>query len=120
LSVRVVKGQWPDPAAPGRDLRQGFIEVIEKLAGRARCVAVATHDMPLAARAIAILRAAGTPCELEQIYGMNSRRALRWARGQDVTLRLYIPFGRGYAANALGILKRNPRLAVVVAKSLLP
>jgi proline dehydrogenase len=120
LNVRVVKGQWPDPAAPNRDLQQGFVEVIETLAGRARFVAVATHDMGLAAQAIAILRAAGTPCELEQIYGMNSRRALRWARREGVTLRLYVPFGRGYVANALGILKRNPRLALVVMKSLLP
>jgi len=33
LRVRVVKGQWADPAAPAVDLRQGFLAVIDRLAG---------------------------------------------------------------------------------------
>ena len=50
MTVRMVKGQWPDPADPKRDLRQGYLEVIDALAGRARHVAVATHDVPLGRR----------------------------------------------------------------------
>ncbi len=118
LNVRVVKGQWPDPSSPGRDLRTGFIEVVERLAGRARHVAVATHDLPLAGQAIALLRTGGTSCELEQIYGMNSKQSLHWARSRQVSLRLYIPFGKGYVPNALGVLKRNPRLALVILRAL--
>ena len=118
LNVRVVKGQWPDAACPQRDLRTGFLEVIGRLAGRARHVAVATHDMPLAEQAIARLRAAGTSCELEQLYGMNSRQSLRWARENGAGLRVYIPFGKGYVPNAIGVLKRNPRLAWVILKTL--
>ena len=116
ITVRVVKGQWPDPAAPQRDLRDGFMEVTDRLAGRARRVGVATHDLPLAEQAIALLRARGTSCELEQIYGMSSKRAVQWARERQIGLRLYIPFGKGYIPNALGVLKRNPRLAWVLLK----
>ena len=118
LNVRVVKGQWPGPDCPQRDLRTGFLEVVDRLAGRARHVAVATHDMPLAEQAIARLRAAGTSCELEQLYGMNSRQLLRWARKNQIKLRVYIPFGKGYVPNAIGVLKRNPRLAWVILKTL--
>ena len=117
LNVRVVKGQWPSPDCPQRDLRTGFLEVVDRLAGRARHVAVATHDMPLAEQAIARLRAAGTSCELEQLYGMNSRQSLRWARENRIKLRVYIPFGKGYVPNAIGVLKRNPRLAWVILKT---
>jgi proline dehydrogenase len=48
LEVRVVKGQWPAPQAPEQDPRAGFLAVVERLAGRARRVAVATHDDGLA------------------------------------------------------------------------
>ena len=51
LTVRVVKGQWADPADPNRDLRAGFLEVVERLAGKPSHVAVASHDVPLAAQA---------------------------------------------------------------------
>ncbi len=118
LSIRVVKGQWPDPACPERDLQAGFLEVVDRLAGRARHVAVATHDMPLAEQAIARLQAAGTSCELEQLYGMTSKQSLRWAREKQIGLRVYIPFGKGYVPNAIGVLKRNPRLAWVILKKL--
>ena len=53
LWVRVVKGEWPDPADPHRDMRAGYLELIDKLAGRARHVSVATHDPRLAAEAVA-------------------------------------------------------------------
>lgn len=118
LNVRVVKGQWPDPANPQADMREGFLRVIDRLAGRARHVAVATHDMPLAEDAVGRLRAAGTSCELEQIFGLNSIQSLRWARQNGIGLRIYIPFGKGYIPNAMRLLKRNPRLAWIITKRL--
>jgi proline dehydrogenase len=118
FAVRVVKGQWPDPDNPRADMRAGFLNVIEQLAGRARHVAVATHDMTLAAEAIERLRATGTSCELEQIFGLNSSQSLRWASTNGIGLRIYIPFGRGYIPNAMKALKRNPRMAWVMARRL--
>jgi proline dehydrogenase len=105
----VVKGQWPDPEEPGRDPSAGYLEVIGRLAGRARHVGVATHDVPLAAEAIARLRATNTPFELELLYGMPMARA---------PVRIYVPFGKGFIPSAVGVLRRNPRLAWLVLKDL--
>lgn len=110
LFVRVVKGQWPDMEDPHRDLREGYLEVICALAGRARAVAVATHDPWLAERAIQTLRAAGTPCELELLYGLPMNASRRLAAKLDVPIRVYIPYGEGYAPYALSHLKRNPKV----------
>jgi len=116
LNVRVVKGQWPDPADPGRDMAEGFLAVIERLAGRARHVAVATHDTKLAMAAIARLQAAGTACELELLFGMPAKALLRWAAAKGVGRRVYVPFGAGFVPNAVRVLRRNPRLVLAVGK----
>src|SRR5207247_3807890 len=96
LTVRVVKGQWADPSNPAQDLRAGFLEVIDQLAGRAPHVAVATHDVPLAAEAIARLRSAGTSCEMELLHGLPMKASLRLARKLAVNLRVYVPYGKAY------------------------
>lgn len=95
LSVRVVKGLWADPEDPRRDPRAGFLTVIDQLAGRARHVAVATHDPALARESLRRLRAAGTPCELELLFGLPGRQARHIAREENVPVRLYIPYGSG-------------------------
>lgn len=118
IAVRVVKGQWPDPDNPRADMRAGFLTIIDRLAGRARHVAVATHDPELAAEAIQRLRATGTSCELEQIFGLNSVQSMHWARDNGVGSRIYIPFGKGFIPNALRVLRRNPKMAWVIAKRL--
>ena len=61
LNVRVVKGQFPDMSWGELDPRSGFLAVVDRLAGRARFVAVATHDAALARMALDRLIAAGTP-----------------------------------------------------------
>lgn len=119
VSVRVVKGQWADPGAPERDPRAGYLEVIDRLAGRARFVSVATHDVPLAAEALGRLRAAGTRCNLELLYGLPMRESLRLARQLDVDVRVYVPYGSAYLPYALSKLKENPRLALRLAKDVL-
>jgi proline dehydrogenase len=118
LRARVVKGQWPDPAAPMRDQRDGFLAVVERLAGRARAVGLATHDVPLIERAVACLRSKGTQFELELLYGMPMDAPLRWARANGVSTRVYVPFGKGFLPSAVGVLRRNPRLAWLVLKEL--
>lgn len=116
VNVRVVKGQWPDPDEPQRDVQTGYLAVIGRLAGRARHVSVATHDYDLARRAIGLLRGAGTPCDIELLLGMPARPLVAWARENGVKVRIYVPYGAGFVPNALGILKRNPRLLFAVAK----
>jgi len=116
LPVRVVKGQWPDPADPKRDLAEGFLAVIGRLCQGASHVAVATHDAPLAREAIARLKAANVSCEVEVLLGMPAAPLLAWTKETGVTSRIYVPYGPGFVPNAIGVLRRNPRLLVAVAK----
>jgi proline dehydrogenase len=110
VRVRVVKGQWADPEHPERDLREGYLAVIDKLAGRARYVAVATHDPPLAREALRRLRDAGTACEMELLLGLPMRAATRVARECGVGVRVYIPFGESWLPYALSQVRKNPKI----------
>jgi CelD/BcsL family acetyltransferase involved in cellulose biosynthesis len=110
MAVRIVKGQWADPA---RDVEPiaGFLAIVERLAGRARAVAVATHNAALAEQALRRLQAAGTPVTLELLYGLPSRRQIEIARRLNVPVRIYVPYGSAYLPYCLGELKKNPRIA---------
>lgn len=112
--ARVVKGEWPDPDDPARDLRQGFREVADRLAGLGARTAVASHDITLAAAALQRLQAAGAPCELEFIFGAQSQRLLEIAWRTGVPARSYVPFGRGFAPSALKALRRDPAIALAM------
>jgi proline dehydrogenase len=119
LTVRVVKGQWPDPADPNRDLRTGFLEVIERLTGTRSHVAVASHDVPLAAEAIRRLQATSTSCSLELLYGLPLGESLKLVESLGVAVRVYVPYGAAYLPYALGKLKHNPRMAWWLLRDLL-
>lgn len=110
LRVRVVKGQWRESAAPEPDWRAGFQAVVEHLAGRARHVAVATHDATLARAALRLLLAAGTPCELQLLYGLPIRNGLRLARELGVPVRIYVPYGTAWLPYCLSQVRSNPRI----------
>jgi proline dehydrogenase len=110
LCVRVVKGQWPDPSDPKADLRAGFLSVIAQLAGRAKLVGVASHDPAVVRPALQILKDAGTPCELELLYGLPVGPAMAIARSLHVPVRFYIPYGHAWLPYSLSQAKRNPRI----------
>jgi proline dehydrogenase len=110
ILVRVVKGQWPDPADPTLDPRAGFLSIVDELAGRVPQVAIATHDVALAREAIERLRQAGTSCEWELLYGLPSKAARAAATELGVRLRLYIPYGDAYLPYAISQARRRPRL----------
>lgn len=116
IRVRVVKGEWADPTAPYIDLCQGFLNVIDRLAGKARQVAVATHDPWLARESIARLQAAGTDCELELLNGLPKREMLLLASELGVPVRFYIPFGVAWRPYALSKAAANPRIVWWVVK----
>ena len=110
VRARVVKGEWADPGEPERDRRQGFLEVVECLAGHVPEVAIATHDPWLARESLSRLLAAGTPCELELLNGLPKRALLPIAREFSVQVRVYIPFGIAWRPYALSKLGDNPRI----------
>jgi proline dehydrogenase len=110
VRVRVVKGQWACPIQPDRDPCEGFLSVIDHLAGRASAVAVATHDAPLARAAFRHLRRGGTVAELELLPGLPRQAVMAVAEELHVPVRMYIPFGQAWMPYALGHVVRHPRL----------
>ncbi len=110
IGVRVVKGQWADPGMPERDPHKGFLEVIERLAGGTRSVAVGTHNPTLAAPALERLMKAGTPCELELLFGLPSKAVLNIAAAMGVRTRVYVPYGYGWLPYSLSQARKNPRI----------
>lgn len=107
LSVRVVKGQFR--SEDDRNPEEGFLAVIDRLAGRARHVGVASHDRLLAAEALRRLRAAGTSCELEQLFGVPREAA---------PARVYLPYGHALLPYAMAQVKDNPRILWWLARDL--
>lgn len=110
VNVRVVKGQWADPAHDASDLRQRYLVLVERLAGRARSVGVATHDPPLAHDALTCLKRAGTRCELELLFGLPMRSQMEIAGALAVPVRLYIPYGHAWLPYGLSQVRQNPRI----------
>jgi proline dehydrogenase len=119
LPVRVIKGQWPDPDEQSRDPREGFLAVVERLAGRSALVGVATHDGELAGEALALLLDAGTPCELQLMLGLPAEASLAAARGGNVGVRVYVPYGTPYLPYALRTMARRPSIAFRLGAGLL-
>lgn len=108
--IRIVKGEWADRESPEDDIDKHYLELASRLAGRSGMVAVATHDPTLAARALDILLAAGTPCELELIRGLPKRKPLAVARQRGVKSRIYVPFGEGWVPYAVDKALARPYL----------
>src|SRR5437870_9369637 len=110
VRVRVVKGQWPDPAGSDPDVQRNFLAIVESLAGRASRVGVATHDPQLARAALAHLCATGTACELELLYGLPARTPLEIARAAGVPVRFYVPYGHAWLPYGLSQARQHPRV----------
>ncbi len=110
LRVRVVKGQWEEPGAPRISARTGFLHVVDRLAGRASHVSVATHDPPLARESLLRLKAAETPCDLELLFGLPVRQLIPMAKELDVPVRCYVPYGTAYLPYSTVQARKLPRV----------
>ncbi len=107
VRARVVKGQW----AGDREPRQGFLDVVERLAAAgAPSVAVATHDAGLAAAAADRLLQASVPVELELLYGLPAAPVEAVARERGLATRVYVSYGHGYLPYAIKQVRRRPRI----------
>ena len=105
VAIRLVKGQWADPALDSARIDGNFLEIADILRGRNHPVGVASHDAALAALAIEKLSESSTPCELEQLYGLPYRTALTRTA---VPLRVYVPYGSAYLPYAVSMLRKRP------------
>ncbi len=93
VSVRIVKGQWKEPSTIRVDSRGNYLDIVEKLAGRARHVGVATHDAALARKAMARLTSSNTHCELEQFFSLPLN-GINLTRKLGYQYRLYVAYGQ--------------------------
>jgi proline dehydrogenase len=118
MRVRLVKGQFEDRQAAEIDPGIGVLALADRLAGRARHVAVATHDAALARPALERLRAAGTPCEMELLFGLPLAEPLRVAAELGVSARLYVPYGAAWLPYALSQARRNPGMVWWIVRDL--
>ena len=118
IPVRLVKGQWPDPAEPNIDPRANFLNLVDVLAGRASYVAIATHDTWLAKESLIRLKASETVCELEQLYGLPMR-IHSVAKPLDVPARVYIPYGYAYLSYSLSAMRKRPIILAWLLKDFL-
>jgi proline dehydrogenase len=111
LRVRVVKGEWRGLNGDESDPRDGFLRVVQRLASSgARHVAVATHNIRVAHQSLQLLKAAGTSCELELLFGLPQRALLKIAAEHGVTARVYVPYGRSGLPYRLKEAARDPRI----------
>jgi proline dehydrogenase len=118
LRVRLVKGEWPDPEDSHLDMREGFLGVVDRLAGRAAHVSVATHDAELAREAVARLAAAGTSHDIELLVGLPFEPVVEVAREAGLRVRVYVPYGRASLRYGLAYLGRNPRRVWLLVRDL--
>jgi proline dehydrogenase len=117
LAVRVVKGQWPDPEAHD-DVRASYLSMVERLAGQASFVGLATHDDWLLQEASGVLRETTTPFEIQLLHGLSPRRALVLSRTHDIPVRFYIPFGHPSLVYSFRTIWENRRHAAWLAQDL--
>jgi proline dehydrogenase len=110
LHIRVVKGEWKGIESDETDPREGFLNVIDRIAGRATHVAVATHNLTIARLSLRRLKNVGTPCELELLYGLPQQALLKLARDFGVRARMYVPYGYAGLPYRLKASVRNPRI----------
>src|SRR5207247_2008647 len=108
LRVRVARGEWPDPGEPGLDAAAGCLALIDRLAGRAVHVSVATHDAELAREAVRRLAAADTPHDIELLLGLPFGPSVEVAGEAGLTVRVYVPYGYPSLRYGLRYLARNP------------
>jgi proline dehydrogenase len=110
LRIRVVKGLWAGIGNDETDPREGFLNVIDTISGRAVHAAIATHNPAIARFSLRRLKNAGTPCELELLYGLPQQPMLKIARDFGVRARMYVPHGHVGLPYRLKNAIRNPQI----------
>lgn len=91
LSARIVKGQWKDPNDK-IDCRANYLAIVDKLAGHSNYVGIATHDIPLAEKALKRLSDSDTYTEMEQFFSLPLN-GIDLAKQYNCPYRIYVAYG---------------------------
>jgi proline dehydrogenase len=124
-NIRLCKGIYLEPrriAFQDRELiRRNFLLVLERLLDQECFVGVATHDELLIWDALRLKEQLGLPAEsleFQMLLGVEEElRSILIREGHP--LRVYVPFGRQWYAYSVRRLRENPRIAGMVARSVL-
>lgn len=108
IRPRLVKGDFAAPAPEETDPEQGFLALVERLAGKVPGLALATHDSRLAREAVSRCRRGGSAVELELFFGRPSSAMMALARELQVPLRFYVPYGDTLLIYFIRDLLSNP------------
>jgi proline dehydrogenase len=108
LYLRIVKGHWTDERRGSVDPAEGFLRIIDLVAGHAGGVGVATHNTALLQESLRRLRAGKTPCEVELYLGMPFRGPAKIAADFGVPVRVYVPFGDAWPGYGIPDLITHP------------
>jgi proline dehydrogenase len=119
LRCRIVKGQWPDPAAEDQDFREGYKKVATVLSGYRSDIGMAGHDVLLSEHVGEMLQTAGVRFEMELLFGLPWRSQLDLATRKGWPARIYVGYGREFFPYAVRKLKSNPRMMWWIARDVL-
>lgn len=108
MRPRLVKGEYPAAKPEETDPGKGYVELVRLLAGKVPEIALATHDRPLAKTCIELCQAAGTPVQLELLFGMPVADMLQLAATMNVPAGFYVPYGDTLALYGISHYLRHP------------
>jgi proline dehydrogenase len=108
LSLRIVKGQWPDDLGGSVDPVQGFLDIVDRVRGYQGGVAIATHDVALLQESLRRLTSSGTPCEAELFLGLPFGGPAIAAGRSGVPIRMYVAYGDAGAGYGIKDLLGHP------------
>ena len=111
IYVRVLKGEWADPAYPDYNLKEGFLSLVRSLSHNPLTVRLASHDVPTIKAAVEILEKSKTDHHLELLYGLPKSEIVRFARQKKIPLRFYLPYGKAWLPYCMDSIRKKPYLA---------
>tara|TARA_R110002126_G_scaffold11114_11_gene50452 strand:- start:6955 stop:7845 length:891 start_codon:yes stop_codon:yes gene_type:complete len=114
--VRLVKGIYLEPESIAHTdadaIREAFLKDVERLFQGGHSIALATHDAPMAERALRIAEEQGVGrerYEFEVLMGVQETLWTTW-RDRGCRVRIYVPFGPGWRAYSQRRLRKNPQI----------
>lgn len=110
LSVRIVKGQWPNPKEEELQPEDGLLRLVDLFLNESVLVAVGSHDDRLTRECLSRLIKNKSVCELEQLYGLPFYSA-GFAQQHAIPIRVYVPFDCGYLPYAVSAVVQKPIIA---------
>lgn len=96
VPVRIVKGQWQDPDDIKTEVEDNYLKIVNMLNGNVPVIAIATHDLRLAEKAVKQLDNSNTGVELEQFFSLPliAKQIQPLAIQNKIKIRLYVAYGK--------------------------